>query len=78
MYIEFHFYFVASFLKSGADIVVTVSYQASLDGLIKHMSVSQDEAYKLIKKSVELAKQACQEIAHETGFQSVFIVIILP
>ncbi|XP_060573759.1 uncharacterized protein LOC132731578 isoform X2 [Ruditapes philippinarum] len=56
-----------SFLKAGADVILTVSYQAFIDGFMKHLSITEDEAIGLIKKSVYLAKQACKEVAQETG-----------
>jgi hypothetical protein len=34
---------------------------------MKHLGITEDEAIGLIKKSVCLAKQACKEVALETG-----------
>jgi len=56
-----------SFLTAGADVVVTVSYQISIKCLVTHLSVTKDEAFSLLKKSVQLAKQACDEVQQETG-----------
>lgn len=54
-----------SFLEQGSDIIETVSYQASLDGFMKHLGVTEDQAIQLIKNSVELARRACKEVAEE-------------
>lgn len=45
-------YFVA-----GADCVITSSYQATIEGFVNR-GYSEDEAIKLIQKSVEIAKKA--------------------
>jgi S-methylmethionine-dependent homocysteine/selenocysteine methylase len=58
---------ICSFLRAGADVILTVSYQAFIDGFMKHLGITEDEAIGLIKKSVYLAKQACKEVALETG-----------
>ncbi|KAK3672331.1 AdoMet-homocysteine methyltransferase [Recurvomyces mirabilis] len=51
---------------AGADVAITASYQASTDGLKKHLQVDHDEATELIKRSVRLAQRArCQ--AYQQG-----------
>ncbi|XP_045201371.2 uncharacterized protein LOC123554973 isoform X2 [Mercenaria mercenaria] len=56
-----------SFLRAGAEIILTVSYQASIEGFMKHLNITEEEACGLIKKSVYIARQACKEVAQETG-----------
>lgn len=48
-------------MKAGADFVTTASYQASIPGFIKHLSVTTSEAVDLFKKSVDLCKSACDD-----------------
>ena len=55
------------FLEAGSAVIVTVSYQASIDGFMKHLAVSEEEAEKLMKKSVEIAKKACEEVSKDKG-----------
>ncbi|KAK4560488.1 AdoMet-homocysteine methyltransferase [Recurvomyces mirabilis] len=51
---------------AGADIAITASYQASTDGLKKHLKVDHHDATELIKRSVRLAQRArCQ--AYQQG-----------
>ncbi|WPG99557.1 Homocysteine S-methyltransferase [Acrodontium crateriforme] len=46
------------YFHSGADIAITASYQASVEGMAKHFGMSETEALKLISLSVELAIKA--------------------
>lgn len=46
------------FLKAGADIILTNSYQASIDGFSKYMNMTEEESLNLFSKSVEYAKEA--------------------
>lgn len=46
------------FLRAGADVISTNTYQASVDGFVKHLGVSADEGIGLIRCAVELAKTA--------------------
>ena len=43
---------------AGADIAITASYQASVQGLHDHFGLSSEDAGRLIGKSVQLAQQA--------------------
>lgn len=45
------------YLQSGADCVITSSYQATIEGFTRR-GLSQEEAYKLIQLSVHIAKNA--------------------
>ncbi|XP_073988119.1 homocysteine S-methyltransferase YbgG-like isoform X2 [Rhodnius prolixus] len=49
------------FVRAGSKIIRTNTYQASVPGFMKHMNVSQQDAIKVIKESVSLAKQAIAE-----------------
>ncbi|CAB3231068.1 unnamed protein product [Arctia plantaginis] len=46
------------FLRAGADLIITNTYQASVDGFVEHLGVTAEEAYELIVQGVELAKRA--------------------
>lgn len=56
-----------NFLKAGAEIILTVTYQAWVSGFMQHLNISDEEAFELIKKGVSIARQACKEVAQETG-----------
>ncbi|XP_032668300.1 homocysteine S-methyltransferase YbgG-like [Odontomachus brunneus] len=47
-----------NYLRAGAEIIETNTYQASVSGLMKHLNISMDESLTLLAKAVELAKQA--------------------
>ncbi|KAJ9577783.1 hypothetical protein L9F63_005639, partial [Diploptera punctata] len=46
------------FLRAGADVLITNTYQASIGGFMEHLGLSESESYNLIKTAVQLAKQA--------------------
>lgn len=46
------------FLRAGSDIIMTNTYQASIGGFVKHLGVTPEEGYSLIKLAVELANRA--------------------
>lgn len=46
------------FLRKGADIILTNTYQSSVEGFMKHLGKTREESIELIAKSVELARQA--------------------
>jgi len=48
----------ADFLRAGADVVITASYQASFAGL-RDAGVDPDETVELLRRSVALARDAC-------------------
>ena len=48
------------YFNAGADIAITASYQATVEGFAKR-GLSREQALDLIKKSVELAKEARDE-----------------
>lgn len=47
-----------SFLLSGADVITTATYQASIPGFISHLDVSSEQARELLMSGVHLAKEA--------------------
>ncbi|XP_035435085.2 translin-associated factor X-interacting protein 1 isoform X2 [Spodoptera frugiperda] len=56
------------FLRAGSDVIMTNTYQASVGGFVKHLGISAEQGYDLIKHAVVLAKRArdiflkeCQE-----------------
>lgn len=53
------------FLKSGAEIIETCSYQASLHSLQKYLNMSLQESEQVVKNSVKLARQAIEEFCKE-------------
>ena len=52
------------YLLSGADIIITASYKASLDVFISR-GYSEEKSVSLIKSSVHLAKKARDEVWKE-------------
>ncbi|XP_076749726.1 betaine-homocysteine S-methyltransferase [Xylocopa sonorina] len=46
------------FLKAGADIILTNTYQASVDGFSKYMNITEEESLNLFCKAVDYAKEA--------------------
>ncbi|XP_023195481.1 uncharacterized protein LOC102220606 isoform X1 [Xiphophorus maculatus] len=48
------------FLLSGADVITTATYQASVQGFISHLGVSCDEARELLMSGVHLAKETVE------------------
>ncbi|KAK1138098.1 hypothetical protein K0M31_002584 [Melipona bicolor] len=53
------------FLKAGADIIETSTYQVSISDLVKYLSISETEAKTLLRKSVDLAKDAVKTYTKE-------------
>ncbi|MCH7232723.1 homocysteine S-methyltransferase [Glycomyces sp. L485] len=54
----------SAFFRSGARIATTASYQASFEGLASR-GIGREEAKRLLRRSVELARQACDEVGGE-------------
>lgn len=42
----------------GAQIILSNTYQSSVEGFMKHLNLSKDDAIQLMRKSVQLAKEA--------------------
>jgi homocysteine S-methyltransferase len=49
------------YYRAGANVAITASYQASIPGLVKHLELSENEAKAIVRKSVELAREARNE-----------------
>ena len=52
---------------AGADVAITASYQASVEGINEHFGLSKNDAMSLIGKSVELAQNARDEAYKQIG-----------
>ncbi|KAF5894651.1 homocysteine S-methyltransferase YbgG-like, partial [Clarias magur] len=50
-----------SFLQCGSDVITTATYQASVEGFIKHLGVKSEEAENLIMSGVRLAKESAED-----------------
>lgn len=70
------------FLLSGADIITTATYQASIPGFIRHLSVDSERARELVMSGVHLAKemvktfdsgQTCPLVAASVGPYGAFL-----
>lgn len=58
------------FLRAGAQIITTNTYQASIDGFMKYLGLNQEESIDLIKKAVDLAKDAVTIFMEENTDQT--------
>lgn len=55
------------YIKAGCEILITNTYQASVDGFKTHLGLEEGECFNLIKKAVELARQAVDEEAAKSS-----------
>lgn len=55
------------YYRAGANVAITASYQASLDGLVKHLGLSEQDAKNVVKESVELAQEARSQFITEAN-----------
>lgn len=55
------------FLNAGADIILTNTYQASVEGYTKYLNLSEDESIELIKNTVKLAHEAREMFLSENN-----------
>lgn len=46
------------FLRAGADIIQTNTYQATIDGFVKYLKITEKESLQIIRKAVDYAKEA--------------------
>ncbi|KAF5287119.1 hypothetical protein FQR65_LT12342 [Abscondita terminalis] len=53
------------FLRAGADVIMTNTYQASINGFMKYLNLTAEESYNLIKESVGYAKAARDRFQEE-------------
>ncbi|XP_067842516.1 homocysteine S-methyltransferase YbgG isoform X3 [Heptranchias perlo] len=56
----------ARYLCSGADVITTATYQASVAGFVKYLSLNSEEAALLLQSGVQLAKEAVDEFLSES------------
>eukprot|EP01031_Cornospumella_fuschlensis_P034020 gene34020-41173_t len=50
------------YLRAGADIITSASYQASYEGFQKSLGYSKDQTDVVINTATQLARQACHEL----------------
>lgn len=53
------------YFRSGANIAITASYQASVAGLVGHLGISEEEAKGIVERSVDVARKAREEVYEE-------------
>ncbi|KAJ8980883.1 hypothetical protein NQ317_011266 [Molorchus minor] len=53
------------FLRAGADLIMTNTYQASVDLFMKHLNMTEQQSYDLIKQAVDLARTAVKRYEEE-------------
>ncbi|XP_011871095.1 PREDICTED: selenocysteine Se-methyltransferase-like [Vollenhovia emeryi] len=53
------------FLRAGADIIETNTYQATIDGFVKYLGITEEESLKIIRKAVDYAKDAVSVYSKE-------------
>lgn len=66
------------FLKAGADIILTDTYQASVDGFKKYMNIMEDESLELFSKAVDYAKRAINLYKNDVQSKGVEVVNFNP
>ncbi|KAB0797070.1 hypothetical protein PPYR_08076 [Photinus pyralis] len=64
------------FLRAGADVIMTNTYQASIPGFQKYLNLSAEEGYDLIKEAVNYAKIACDRFQEEFSDNSRLPLIV--
>ena len=62
------------FLEAGAEVIITASYQASVEGFCDHLKVSETEAIDLIKRSVTLAHEARDDYLKKSSKQDDILI----
>jgi homocysteine S-methyltransferase len=53
------------YYRSGANVAITSTYQASIPGLIAHLNFNEEESKAVVRKSVQLAQEARDELGEE-------------
>lgn len=66
-----------AFLRAGAQVVTTASYQASFDGFAA-AGIGCDEAARLMRLSVDLAREAVERHEAETGERALVAASVGP
>lgn len=54
------------FLLSGADVITTATYQASISGFIEHLDVSPERARELLMSGVHVAKETVDRFVSDS------------
>ncbi|XP_048453498.1 homocysteine S-methyltransferase 3-like [Rhincodon typus] len=54
------------YLSSGADVITTATYQATLAGFVKYLGLKSEEAALLLQSGVYIAKEAVAEFLSES------------
>ncbi|XP_076871175.1 homocysteine S-methyltransferase YbgG isoform X2 [Brachyhypopomus gauderio] len=49
------------FLECGSDVITTATYQASIEGFLKHLGLKPEEAEQLLMSGVQLAKDTATD-----------------
>lgn len=57
--------FITLFVAAGAETIITNTYQADVELFHKHLNVTREEAYNLIKNAVKMAKTAVERYLEE-------------
>ncbi|GAB0095498.1 uncharacterized protein DMENIID0001_108900 [Sergentomyia squamirostris] len=55
------------FLQAGADAIITNTYQASVEGYMKHLELDEEQSIELIKSTVRLAQLARNKFLAEAN-----------
>ncbi|XP_029460393.1 homocysteine S-methyltransferase 1-like isoform X2 [Rhinatrema bivittatum] len=55
------------FLQSGADVITTATYQASVEGFSRHLGLKRAEAAELLRLAVSVAKEAAEEFSCQSS-----------
>lgn len=58
------------FLRAGAECLLTNTYQASVEGYMKHLGLNREESVELIGKAVKLAQEAREKWLAEGGVRT--------
>lgn len=53
------------FLRAGADIIETNTYQATIDGFVKYLDITEEESLEIIRTAVDYAKDAVEAYTKE-------------
>ncbi|XP_029938503.1 homocysteine S-methyltransferase 1 isoform X2 [Salarias fasciatus] len=61
------------FIISGADIITTATYQASIPGFVSHLGLSVGDSRKLLMSGVYLAKEAAEKRSDLKWRKSAFV-----
>lgn len=60
------------FFPAGAELIITNTYQANVDLFLKHLGLSEEDGYNLIKHAVYLAKMARNRYMKELPLSGMF------